>query len=76
MNTNHQINETHLGTDATPEDARTMAEILTKMGYPSEYTSTSGGRTSLRDEENDEDVEIPQTVWNDALVELVSEEDL
>jgi len=72
MNPIYRINETHLGTDATPEEARDMADILTTMGYPSKYTSTSGGRTSLRDEENDEDIEIPDNVWSVALTRLVS----
>ncbi len=61
----HQINETHLGTDATPEEAQDMAKILTKMGYHSEYNSMQGVSTSLPD-----GCEIPDAVWNEALAAI------
>lgn len=70
MKQTHQINETHLGTDGTPEQAVQMASILTEMGYPSEYNSTQGVRTGLRDAETDNTVEIPDAVWQAALKEL------
>lgn len=69
MNQTHQINETHLGTDGTPEQARQMAEILTSMGYPSEYSSMQGVSTALKNQPGD-DVEIPEAVWHEVLQKL------
>ena len=62
----HQINESHLGPDGTPVQARQMAEILTAMGYPSEYNSAQGVSTALKNQPGD-DVEIPEAVWQEAL---------
>ncbi len=62
-----QINESHLGTDATPDEARRMADILTGMGYPSEYNAMQGVSTRLANQENEDDGEIPETVWMAAL---------
>ena len=62
----HLINETHLGTDATPEQARSHAGFLTAAGYPSEYTSTQGTRP-LCDPETGEEIEIPMSVWMECL---------
>lgn len=70
-NTIHPINESHLGTDGTPDQARRMAEILTAMGYPSQYCGAQGIRTSLLDPETGEEIEIPDDVWNNALHALV-----
>ena len=69
MKQTHQINETHLGTDGTPEQAVQMASILTEMGYPSEYNSMQGVSTALRNQPGD-DVEIPDVVWQKALQKL------
>jgi len=64
-----QINETHLGTDATPADAIRLAEILTNMGYESEYNSTQGVTTGYQTDNGDA-VNIPDSVWNLALGKL------
>lgn len=65
-NTTHQINETHVGTSATAEDAKHLAVILTRMGYPSEYNPMQGVSSDIADE-NGEAVEIPQSMWDKAL---------
>lgn len=66
----HQIHETHIGSVATPAEARAMAERLTALGYPSEYTPTEGGSTGIRNPETDELEEIPDSVWCEALAEV------
>lgn len=63
--TAHQINETHLGTDATREQAELMATRLTEAGYPAEYNSSQGIESRIRNE--DGDIEIPDSVWFDCL---------
>jgi hypothetical protein len=70
MNQTHQINESHLGTEGTPEQARQMAEILTAMGYPSEYNSMQGVSTARKNQPG-EDIEIPESVWMAALAKIV-----
>lgn len=65
----HQINESHLGTDGTPEQARQMAEILTSMSYPSEYNSMQGVSAALKTQPG-EDIEIPDSVWMAALKKI------
>ena len=65
----HQINESHLGTDATPDDARAIAAILTTAGYPSEYSSTQGIPTATTGDDG-ELIEIPDDVWFAALDRL------
>lgn len=72
-NPTHQINETHLGTDATPTEAQRLAEILTVMGYPSEYNSTQGVSSRLRDPETDELTEIPAEVFEAAMQTLLAQ---
>jgi hypothetical protein len=70
MQTNKfQINETHLGTDATPEHAQQMAEILTAMGYESEYNSMQGVTCGYSTDQGDS-VNIPDSAWFDALCEI------
>lgn len=71
----HQINETHLGTDATPDQARALAERLTKLGFPSEYNSTQGISSALIDPETGAKTEIPDDVWFAALRETETVED-
>jgi hypothetical protein len=53
------LNEQHLGTDASPEEARRMAAYLTAKGYPTEYTAISPLRSTLDS--------IPESVWQSAL---------
>lgn len=74
MKTNHQINETHLGTEATPEEAQRIAAILTEMGYPSEYNAMQGVSTRTQDPETGEDIDIPEGVWSEALRRLVTKQ--
>lgn len=38
----HQINESHIGPDATPNDAQRVAARLTALGYPCEYNPAQG----------------------------------
>ena len=64
----HQINETHLGTEATQADATRLAKILTGMGYPSEYSSAQG--STRRADENGETIEIPDAAWFAAMAKL------
>lgn len=64
----HQINESHLGTEATPAQARRMAASLTKLGYPSEYNGTHGVSSRITDQETGEVTEIPDIVWTEALL--------
>lgn len=70
MNGKYQINESHIGTGATPDDAVRIAEILTEAGYPSEYNSTHGVISSLPSEEDGERIQIPDMVWLKALAKL------
>lgn len=72
MNAKHQINESHLGTESTADEARRMASILTEMGYPSEYNATQGVGTRLANRENEDDGEIPESVWMSALNKLAA----
>lgn len=62
----HQINEEHLGTDATREHAEKMAAMLTESGYATEYTSVSGATSSVTDDDGNS-VEIPDAIWFDCL---------
>ena len=68
----HQINECHLGDIATAAEATRLAEILTGRGYPSEYSGTTCGTTWLTGE-NGETIEIPDSVWFDAMAEMMAD---
>ena len=66
----YRINEEDLGSDATPEDAERMAELLTLAGYPTEYTDMSGpGSWSGEPSEDAPDSET----WDRCLRALVGE---
>lgn len=67
---NHQINEFDVGPDATPEQAKQMAEILTAAGYPTEYISTQGAESEELADSEEPDAEIPEEVWAKALEQL------
>ena len=69
----HQINETHIGDICTPDEAKEVAAVLTKIGYPSEYTSMQGVRSSVTDDETGDEIEIPQDAWDEALSTLHSD---
>jgi len=45
------INEIHLGTDATPEDARRMVGALQDMGYDVEYGADHLNMNEIADED-------------------------
>lgn len=70
MNASHQINESHLGTNATPEDARFVADFLTENGCPSEYNPAQGVSSRVTDPESGEQIEIPETLWQSALASI------
>jgi hypothetical protein len=72
MNSIHQINETHIGDTCTPDEAREVARNLTRLGYPSEYNAASGVASYLVDDDG-EQIEIPQSVWDEALSTLLSD---
>ncbi len=63
--TAHKVNETHLGSFATTEDAKRLAAKLTQLGHPTEYTTEVGGSTKRM--VDGVEVEIPDKVWKKAL---------
>lgn len=66
-----QINENHLGSDATPADAIRLAEILTDMGYESEYNPTQGVKTGYSTDQGDS-INIPDSAWDRALGKMLA----
>ena len=66
----HQINETHLGSSATPEQAQALAAELTRRGWPAEYCPEQGVPSYLRDEQTGDQIDIPDAVWSDAMASV------
>lgn len=66
MKSIHQINESNLGTSATPDDARAVAAALSRLGYQAEYSPVQGVDTDATNEDG-ESVVIPDEVWDEAL---------
>jgi len=73
MNTTHQINETHISDNCTPEQAQEVVRNLNHLGYPSEYNGMQGVSSYLTDEAG-EKIEIPQHIWDEALSTLIGRE--
>jgi hypothetical protein len=69
MNKTHQINETHIGDNTTPEEAKAVVEALQKLGVDCEYTPLIGGPSYIIDEDG-ERVDIDQRTWDEALTVL------
>lgn len=69
----HQINETHLGSSATPEQAQALAAELTRRGWPAEYCPEQGVPSYLRDEQTGDQIDIPDAVWSDAMASAGAE---
>jgi methylmalonyl-CoA mutase cobalamin-binding subunit len=59
------INEEHLGTNATREQAEQVIKFLRDLGYDVEYGPDSAAQTV--DEDGNAAEEIPDAVWMSAL---------
>lgn len=65
------INEQHLGSDATPEQAERMTAMLTRVGYPARYSPSAAPEP----EREAPLYCIPDSTWDRCLTAVANEQE-
>jgi hypothetical protein len=66
----HQIHSTHIGSEATHDDAIHLATILTSLGCDSEPSTLNGAKSTILDPDTGNLINIPDDVWWRAIAML------